>query len=182
VWTMTDIVGEFTAGRQTAVLNGMTRQRSPPRGPYASLKPSPVPDVPEMTARVSRAAFPKGNPYLRLRDELGSVFRAADFADGMASDSAYGRWESPSSLSFERTRASGYQSRAERKEANRDGGHRDRGIPPFLSGPDPWRVKPAVGDGHTAGPIGDRQDLSPWRRESRADRAQGEGIPTSDAH
>ena len=46
-----------------------------------SLKPSPVPDVPELTARIARAAFPKGNPYLRLRDELGSVFRDADFAD-----------------------------------------------------------------------------------------------------
>ena len=46
-----------------------------------SLKPSPVPDVPELTARVARAAFPKGNPYLRLRDELGPVFRDADFAD-----------------------------------------------------------------------------------------------------
>jgi transposase len=46
-----------------------------------SLKPTPVPDVPELTARVARAAFPKGNPYLRLRDELGPVFRDADFAD-----------------------------------------------------------------------------------------------------
>jgi transposase len=46
-----------------------------------SLKSSPVPDVPELTARVARAAFPKGNPYLRLRDELGPVFRDADFAD-----------------------------------------------------------------------------------------------------
>jgi transposase len=45
-----------------------------------SLKPSPIPDVPELTARVARAAFPKGNPYLRLRDELGPVFRDADFA------------------------------------------------------------------------------------------------------
>src|SRR3954447_26540330 len=34
-----------------------------------------------MTARVARAAFPKGNPYLRLRDELGTVFGDADFAD-----------------------------------------------------------------------------------------------------
>ena len=42
-----------------------------------TLKPSPVPDVPELTARV---AFPKGNPYLRLRDELGPVFCDADFA------------------------------------------------------------------------------------------------------
>ena len=46
-----------------------------------SLQPSPVPPVPELTARVARAAFPKGNPYLRLRDELGPVFRDGDFAD-----------------------------------------------------------------------------------------------------
>jgi transposase len=46
-----------------------------------SLKPRPVPDVPELTARVARAAFPKGNPYLRLRDELGTVFRDDHFAD-----------------------------------------------------------------------------------------------------
>jgi transposase len=46
-----------------------------------SLKPSLVPHVPELTARVARAAFPKGNPYPRLRDELGPVFRDADFAE-----------------------------------------------------------------------------------------------------
>jgi transposase len=46
-----------------------------------SLQPCPVPDVPEQTARVAHAAFPKGNPYLRLRDELGTVFRDGDFAD-----------------------------------------------------------------------------------------------------
>jgi transposase len=46
-----------------------------------SLKPSPIADVPELTARVARAAFPEGNPYLQLRDELGPVFRDADFAD-----------------------------------------------------------------------------------------------------
>jgi transposase len=34
-----------------------------------------------LTARVARAAFPKGNPYLRLRDELGPVFPDAGFAD-----------------------------------------------------------------------------------------------------
>jgi hypothetical protein len=36
--------------------------------------------VPELTARVARAAFPKGNPCLRLRDELGPLFRDTDFA------------------------------------------------------------------------------------------------------
>jgi transposase len=46
-----------------------------------SLKLRPVPDVPELTARVARAAFPKGNPYLRLRDDLGPVFCDGDFAD-----------------------------------------------------------------------------------------------------
>jgi transposase len=46
-----------------------------------SLQPALAPPVPELTARVARAAFPKGNPYLRLRDELGTVFRDADFAE-----------------------------------------------------------------------------------------------------
>jgi transposase len=46
-----------------------------------SLKPSPVPPVPELTARVARAAFPKGNAFLRLRNELGPVFRDEHFAD-----------------------------------------------------------------------------------------------------
>ena len=38
-----------------------------------SLRPSPIPTVPTKTARIARAAFPKGNVYLTLRDELGSV-------------------------------------------------------------------------------------------------------------
>ena len=39
-----------------------------------------VPPVPEQTAQVARAAFPKGNLYLRLRDELGSIYEDAMFA------------------------------------------------------------------------------------------------------
>ena len=46
-----------------------------------SLKPSPIEPVPEETARVAKAAFRKGNPLLRLRDELGAIFADADFAD-----------------------------------------------------------------------------------------------------
>jgi transposase len=46
-----------------------------------SLKPSPIQPVPEGTARVARAAFRKGNPLLKLRDELGAIFADADFAD-----------------------------------------------------------------------------------------------------
>ena len=45
------------------------------------LKPSPIEPVPEGTARVARAAFRKGNPLLKLRDELGAIFADADFAD-----------------------------------------------------------------------------------------------------
>ena len=46
-----------------------------------SLKPTPIQPVPEGTARVARAAFRKGNPLLKLRDELGGIFRDEDFAD-----------------------------------------------------------------------------------------------------
>src|ERR671920_2191849 len=46
-----------------------------------SLKPSPIEPVPEGTARVARAAFRKGNPLLKLRDELGAIFADEDFVD-----------------------------------------------------------------------------------------------------
>jgi transposase len=46
-----------------------------------SLKPRPIPPVPQETVRVARAAFRKGNPLLQLRDELGAIFADADFAD-----------------------------------------------------------------------------------------------------
>lgn len=39
-----------------------------------SLHPEVIGPVPEDTVRVARAAFPKGNTYLRLRDTLGSIF------------------------------------------------------------------------------------------------------------
>jgi transposase len=39
-----------------------------------SLQPHPVGAVPEETIRVARAAFPKSNVYMRLRDALGSIY------------------------------------------------------------------------------------------------------------
>src|SRR5919108_4630602 len=45
-----------------------------------SLRPHALEPVPEETARVARAAFPKGNPYLILRDTLGTIFQDDDFA------------------------------------------------------------------------------------------------------
>jgi transposase len=46
-----------------------------------SLNPRPLGPVPAATAQVARAAFPRGNVYLRLREELGTVFSDDDFAD-----------------------------------------------------------------------------------------------------
>jgi transposase len=45
-----------------------------------SLRPQPMGAIPEQTAQVARAAFPKGNPYLALRDHLGTIFQDDDFA------------------------------------------------------------------------------------------------------
>src|SRR5579864_9722625 len=45
-----------------------------------SLQPQEIGPVPEETARVVRAAFPKGSRLLRLRDELGPLYDDARFA------------------------------------------------------------------------------------------------------
>ncbi|MER5699557.1 IS5/IS1182 family transposase, partial [Streptomyces mirabilis] len=45
-----------------------------------SLRPVPVPSVPEATARVARAAFRKGCLAMRIRDELGPLFEDEQFA------------------------------------------------------------------------------------------------------
>ncbi|MEM9504611.1 MAG: IS1182 family transposase [Cyanobacteria bacterium P01_E01_bin.43] len=46
-----------------------------------SIKPQPIAEIPALTQQVAKAAFPKGNPYLTLRDELGTVFKDADFTE-----------------------------------------------------------------------------------------------------
>jgi transposase len=45
-----------------------------------TLHPQPIGPVPEETVRVARAAFPRANSCLRLRDELGTLFSDGDFA------------------------------------------------------------------------------------------------------
>lgn len=45
-----------------------------------SLRPQPIAPVPEQTIRMAAAAFPKGNPYLTLRDHLGPIFQDEDCA------------------------------------------------------------------------------------------------------
>jgi transposase len=37
-----------------------------------SMHPQAIGPIPEETVRVARAAFPRGNPYLTLRDQLGT--------------------------------------------------------------------------------------------------------------
>jgi transposase len=46
-----------------------------------SLKSHPIPPVPEETARVAGAAFPRGNVLMQLRDTLGTIYTDEAFAD-----------------------------------------------------------------------------------------------------
>jgi len=45
-----------------------------------ALKPVDLTSIPEETARVAKAAFPKGNIYLKLRDELGALYQDETFS------------------------------------------------------------------------------------------------------
>ncbi len=45
-----------------------------------SLHAQEIPPVPEETRRVARAAFPRGNVYMRMRDELGAIYDDQLFA------------------------------------------------------------------------------------------------------
>jgi transposase len=40
-----------------------------------SLKPIDLTPILEETARIAKSALPKGNIYLKLRDELGALYR-----------------------------------------------------------------------------------------------------------
>jgi hypothetical protein len=44
-------------------------------------RPQPLPPVPEATAAVVKAAFPKGNLYVDLRTEFGTLYAQDLFAD-----------------------------------------------------------------------------------------------------
>jgi transposase len=45
-----------------------------------SLHPQPFTAVPPETARVAHAAFPQGNLYMHMRDELGAIYEDVAFA------------------------------------------------------------------------------------------------------
>ena len=46
-----------------------------------SLPKDPIEPVPEETVRIAQAAFPRDNIYMKMRDELGSIYDNAQFAD-----------------------------------------------------------------------------------------------------
>ena len=46
-----------------------------------SLQPQKMKAIPEETNRVAKAAFPKGNFCLKLRDELGTVYEDEQFTE-----------------------------------------------------------------------------------------------------
>jgi transposase len=45
-----------------------------------SLNPQEIGPIPEETARVASAAYPKGNVWMRMRDELGTMYQDEAFA------------------------------------------------------------------------------------------------------
>src|SRR6516164_4911742 len=45
-----------------------------------SLHPEPAGPIPDETVRVAQASFPNGNPYMRMRDVLGTVYHDESFA------------------------------------------------------------------------------------------------------
>ena len=45
-----------------------------------SLKPEGINPVPEETARIAHAAYPKGNVFMHMRDELGTIYQDESFA------------------------------------------------------------------------------------------------------
>ena len=44
------------------------------------LKPEAVKNIPKETARIAKAAFPKGSAVMKLRDEFGTFYEDEDFS------------------------------------------------------------------------------------------------------
>ena len=76
-----------------------------------SLHPEPIGEIPAETARVARAAFPKGTLVTRLRDEFSVIYQDEDFGRlypaGASRRSRHGGWPWSRSSSSLRTSATG---------------------------------------------------------------------------
>jgi len=46
-----------------------------------SMHPQPIPAIPEETIRIAHAVLPEGNVWMRMRDELGTLYTDEDFQD-----------------------------------------------------------------------------------------------------
>jgi len=46
-----------------------------------SMHPQPIPTIPEETIRIAHAVLPKGNVWMQMRDELGTLYEDQDFQD-----------------------------------------------------------------------------------------------------
>ncbi len=67
-----EIKGGYTEGDQRLrehINNSHVR-----KGEVMSLRPEPPCPIPPETAHVAHAAFPRRNPYLRLRDHFGALY------------------------------------------------------------------------------------------------------------
>ena len=76
---MDDSVAEFIARHLQGFERGRIAVNSGRK--TMSLKPQVVCSVPPETVRVARAAFPKGNVYLSMRDTFGAFFANEQFDD-----------------------------------------------------------------------------------------------------
>lgn len=56
-----------------------------------SVKPAAIPPIPEQTKQVAETAFPKGNVYMQMRDELGSIYTDELFTE-LYSDEGQPGW------------------------------------------------------------------------------------------
>ena len=70
-----------------------------------SLRPESLPPIPDATAAAVRAAFPKGNLYVDLRAEFGTLYHDQLFTDlyppeGHPVEVALGAWRWSSSCSI----------------------------------------------------------------------------------
>jgi transposase len=46
-----------------------------------SMHPQPIPAIPEETVRIAHAVLPEGNLWMRMRDDLGTLYEDKDFQD-----------------------------------------------------------------------------------------------------
>jgi hypothetical protein len=59
--------------QRRCIIREVVQQPSLPEDRVMSMHPQPIGPVPDDTARVARAAFPKGTTYIHVRDVLGAI-------------------------------------------------------------------------------------------------------------